>query len=242
MKNPYKLLALIALTATISACGSENDILRNQVSATGARVKILHAIPDGPAIDLFVNDAKVNGAAVTYGTNFPGNEYAVVAPGSAVVRVSTVASGTVAAQAIVSATAPVEADKYYTMAAAGTVAAPTAVVFADDVSLPDVSKAYYRVINLISGGLAVDFGPATGAPLIANVAAGKASDFVAVVPSATLGSAYTFQVRPTSTTALVGTALVNVTPGIGRKYTILVRGIAGRTGAQAPTATLYITR
>ena len=243
MKTLYKPSILTFLTAaTLLACGPGNDILRNQVSATGARVKILHAIPDGPAIDLFVNDAKVNGMAIAYGTNFPANEYAVLTPGSAAIRVSTVASGTVAVQPILSATAPVEADKYYTVAAAGTAAAPTAVVFADDVSLPDASKAYYRVINLVSGGPAVDFGPATGAPLIANVATGKASDFVAVVPSATLGSAYTFQVRPTSATALVGTALANVTPGIGRKYTILVRGIAGRTGAQAPTTSLYLTR
>ena len=241
MKSLHKFLALIALlTAATSACGPENDILRNQVSATGARVKVLHAIPDGPAIDLFVNDAKLNGAAVTYGAAFPGNEYSVLTPGSAVVRVSTVASGTVAAQSIVSATAPVEADKYYTVAAAGTTAAPTAVVFTDDVSLPDPSKAYYRVINLISGGPAVDFGLVTG-PLISNVATGKASDFVAVVPSATLGSVYTFQVRPVGITTPLLT-LPNISPGVGRKYTILLRGIIGRTGAQAPTASLFITR
>ncbi|GAB3641717.1 DUF4397 domain-containing protein [Spirosoma arcticum] len=226
---------------TLLACGPENDILRNQTPASGARVKVLHTIPDGPAIDLFVNDTKLNGAAVTYGTNFPGNEYAVLTPGSAVVRVSTVASGTVVAQTILSATAPVEADKYYTVAAAGTAAAPTAVVFNDDLSLPDASKAYYRVINLVSGGPAVDFAIGTSAPLITNVATGKASDFVAVNPTTSI-SPYSLQVRSTGTTTLIGTAIANATAGVGRKYTILVRGIAGRMGTQAPTAGLYTTR
>lgn len=237
----YKLVALFLLAVTtLLACGPESDILRNQIPASGARVKVLHTIADGPAIDLFVNDAKLNGAAVTYGTTFPGSEYAVLTPGSAAVRVSTVASGTVAAQTILSATAPVEADKYYTVAAAGTAAAPVAVVFTDDLSLPDASKAYYRVINLVSGGPAVDFAPGTGAPLITNVAAGKASDFVAVLPT-TSSSPYSLQVRPTGSAAPLVT-IANATPGIGRKYTILVRGIAGKTGTQGPAVTLYTTR
>lgn len=242
MKTLPKSSILTFLTAiTLLACGPENDILRNQAPASGARVKVVHTIPDGPAVDLFVNDTKLNGAAVTYGTNFPGSEYAVLTPGSAVVRVSTVASGTVAAQTILSATAPVEADKYYTVAAAGTAAAPAAVVFTDDLSLPDASKAYFRVINLVSGGPAVDFAIGTSAPLITNVATGKASDFVAVNPT-TSTSPYSLQVRSTGTTTLIGTAIANATPGVGRKYTILVRGITGRTGTQAPTAGLYITR
>lgn len=238
----YTAASVLLLAATIlMACGTENDILRNQVPASGARVKVLHAIADGPAVNLFVNEAKVNGPAVTYGTNFPASEYALLTPGQAAVRVSTVASGTVAAQTILSATAPVEADKYYTVAAAGTAAAPTAIIFVDDLNLPDASKAYYRVINLVSGGPAVDFAIGTGTPLITSVASGKASDFVAVNPT-TSTSPYTFQMRPTSTTTLVGTALTNQAPGIGRKYTILVRGIAGRTGAQAPASGVYVTK
>lgn len=234
------LITLLS-AATLLSCGPENDILRNQVPASGARVKVLHTIPDGPAVDLFVNDTKINGAAVTYGSVFPTNEYSVLTPGSAAVRVSTVASGTVAAQTILSATAPVEANKHYTVAAAGTAATPTAVVIVDDVSLPDASKAYFRVINLVSGGPAVDFAIGTGAAIIPNVASGKASDFVVVDPT-TSANPYTLQVRSAGTTTLVGTAITNATVGIGRKYTILVRGIAGKTGTQAPTVGVYLTR
>lgn len=241
MQTGKVILLTFLATVTLLACGPENDILRNQLPASGARLKVLHTIPDGPAIDLFVNDTKLNGPAVAYGGIFPGNEYAVLTPGPAAVRVSTVASGTVAAQTILSATAPVEADKYYTVAAAGTATAPAAVVFSDDLSLPDASKAYVRVINLVTGGPAVDFAIGTSAPLITNVAAGKASDFVAVNPT-TSTNPYSIQVRSTGTTTLIGTAIANATPGVGRKYTILVRGIAGRTGTQAPTVGFYITR
>lgn len=234
-------ITTLFVAATLLGCGPENDILRNQVPASGARVKVLHTIPDGPAVDLFVNDAKLNGAAVTYGSTFPGNEYAVLTPGSAAVRVSTVASGTVAAQTILSATAPVEADKYYTVAATGTAAAPVAVVFIDDLSLPDASKAYFRVINLVAGGPPVDFALGTSAPLITNVATGKASDFVAVNPTTSI-SPYSLQVRSAGATTLIGTAIANATPGVGRKYTILVRGLVGKTGAQAPAVSSYVTK
>ena len=144
-------------------------------------------------------------------------------------------------QTVLTANSTFDADKYYTVAAAGTAAAPVAVVINDDLSIPDASKAYIRIINLVSNGPGVDLAIGTAAPLVSNVAYKSASDFVAVAP-ANSSAPLIVQVRSTGTTTLLGAAITNFTALAGRKYTILVRGLVGKTGAQAPTVNSYITR
>ncbi len=238
--NRYTFL-LFALISGLWSCGPENDILRNQVTATGARVRLLHAIPDGPAVNVFVNNAKINGTSLTYFSTFPTNEYVALTPGAANVQVTTVASGTVASQTVLTATAPLEADKYYTVAAAGTAAAPVAVVVNDDLSVPDPTKAYVRIINLVSNGPGVDLAIGTTSPIVSNVAYRSASDFIPVTVVANTNNIFAFQVRQTGTATLLG-ASTNVTMVAGRKYTLLVRGLVGRTGAQAPAVSSYFSR
>jgi Domain of unknown function (DUF4397) len=232
---PARLLAAISLTITLIACGTENDILRNQIPASGARIKLIHAVTGGPSVDVFANDAKLTGAALAYGAGFP-TEYAVVPGGSVNVRVSVPASGTVAAQNILTAAVPLEADKYYTVAAAGTAAAPVAVLIPDDLTVPTAGKNFIRVLNLVSNGPAIDLAIGTGAPLISNVAYKGVSAYVAVDPNAATAP-YAFQTRETGKTTQIGATLNFNTPNVGRKYTLILRGLVGGTGAQAPTIT-----
>lgn len=221
------------------ACGPENDILRNQVPAVGARVKFIHAVPGGPSVNIFANDAKLNGAAVVYGGAFPVAEYSALTPGTVNLKVATPASGTTASQPILSAPVTLEADKYYTIAAAGTPTAPAAVLINDDISLPDPSKAYFRVINLLTSGQTVDLAIGTGSPLLSAVASRTASAFVAVDP-VTSTSPYTFQVRIAGVATPL--SITNQTAGVGRKYTIFVRGTLGSAGVPVPAASVYLTR
>lgn len=241
MKHSLLVVAGIGLSIGLLACGNEHNFVISQVPATGTRVKILHAIPDGPAVDVYVNNTKVNGTALAFYTGYPDREYLALTPGAAALKVSTPASGTVAEQTVLTANATFDADKYYTVAAAGTAAAPVAVVFNDDLSIPDAGKAYLRVINLVSNGPGVDLAIGTAAPLVSNVGYKSASDFVAVAP-ANSSAPLTLQVRSAGTATLLGATITNFTAFAGRKYTILVRGIVGKTGAQAPTVNNYTTK
>ncbi len=230
-----RLLAAIALTATLLACGDENDILKNQVPAVGARVKIIHAVSDGPAVDVFANDAKLNGPALAFGAAGP-TEYFVVPAGSVTVRVATPASGTVAAQTILTTAIPLETEKYYTLAAAGTAAAPTGVLIPDDLTVLNGAKNYIRVLNLASNGPAIDLAIGTGTPIITNVAYKAVSDYVAVDPNVPTAP-YAFQMRETGKATQLGATVNFNTLNKGRKYTLILRGLVGRTGAQGPTIT-----
>lgn len=226
-------LGSVALLATVLACGDEHNILRNQVTASGARVKFIHAVVDGPAIDVFANDAKINGAALTYGNPFP-TEYSVVAPGTVNMKVATPASGSVAAVTILTAPLPLENDKYYTIAATGSSTAPAGLLVQDDLSVPDPTKNYIRVLNLLTTGQSVDLAVGTAAPIISNVAPRTSSAYVAVAPNVSTAP-YALQTRLSSTTTVVGATLNYSNPNVGRKFTIVVRGAVGRTGAAAPT-------
>lgn len=230
-----RLIAVLSLTATLLACGDENDILKNQVPASGARVKIIHAVSDGPAVDVFANDTKLNGPALAFGAAGP-TEYFVVPAGSVNFRVATPASGTVAAQTVLTVPIPLETEKYYTLAAAGTAAAPTGVLIPDDLTVPDGAKNYVRVLNLVSNGPAVDFAIGTGTPIIMNVAYKAVSAYVAIDPNLPTAP-YAFQMRETGKTTQLGATVNFNTLNKGRKYTFILRGLVGRTGAQAPTIT-----
>jgi hypothetical protein len=226
-------LGSVALLSTMLACGDEHNILRNQVTASGARIKFIHAVVDGPAIDVFANDAKINGAALSYGNLFP-TEYSVVAPGTVNMKVATPASGSVAAVTVLTAPLSLENDKYYTIAATGSSTAPAGLLVQDDLSVPDPTKNYIRVLNLLTTGQSVDLAVGTAAPLISNVAPRTSSPYVAVAPNVSTAP-YALQTRLTSTTTVVGATLNYSNPNVGRKFTIVVRGAVGRTGTAAPT-------
>ncbi|RYF78333.1 MAG: DUF4397 domain-containing protein [Cytophagaceae bacterium] len=230
-----------ALGLLLSACGTKSDILSNQIPATGARVKFVHAVVDGPTVNVFANDTKLNGTALAYGTTFP-TEYSVLMPGQTTLKVSTVASGTVAEAAVLTAPVALEADKYYSVVAAGTAAAPVGFIVNDDQTVTDPTKNYIRVLNLLSTGQAVDFAIGTGTTaLVTNVPYKGVSDYIAVAPNAA-ASPYSLQIRNTGTATLIGTALSFNTLNQGRKYTLVVRGAVGRTGTAAPTLFTYTVK
>ncbi|HEX9958683.1 MAG TPA: DUF4397 domain-containing protein [Fibrella sp.] len=231
---------LASLSLLCSACGTEHNIQSNQIPATGSRVKFIHAVVDGPAVNVFANDTKLNGTALTYGTAFP-TEYSVIAPGQTTLRVTTVASGTVAQATVLTAPVALEADKYYSVVAAGTALAPVGFLVNDDQTVPDPKKNYIRVLNLVSTGQAVDLAIGTGSPLLTNVPYKGVSEYVAIEPNAA-SAPYSFQIRNTGATTLLGTALSFNTLNQGRKYTLVVRGAVGRTGTAAPTLFTYTVK
>ncbi|WP_375444174.1 DUF4397 domain-containing protein [uncultured Fibrella sp.] len=240
MSKLTNIYLLGGLALLLTACGTKSDILSNQIPATGARVKFVHAVVDGPVINVFANDTKLNGTSIAYGTTFP-TEYAAIAPGQTTLKVSTVASGTVAEATVLTAPVALEADKYYSVVAAGTATAPVGFLVDDDQTVPNPKKNYIRVLNLLSSGQAVDLAIGTGTPLLTNVPYKGVSAYTEIDPNAA-ASPYSFQIRNTGATTLIGTALSFNTLDQGRKYTLVVRGAVGRTGTAAPTLFTYTVK
>ena len=158
-------------------------------AAGNACVNIVHASPDAPAVDIFVDGAKaVENLAFGTATGWvalPAGEHQVqVAP-----------TGEEADAAVIDATVDLEADMAYEVAAIGAVAEITAAIFPVDLAVSmDTENAAVRVIHASPDAPAVDVAVKGGDVLVENLAFPDASDYL-MVPAA----AYDLEVRPTGT-------------------------------------------
>jgi hypothetical protein len=199
-------------------------------AADKAMVRALHASPDAPAVDIYVDDAKVL-SGVTFKTL---SDYLELDAGS--YKVSIKAAGTDTVVSSIDAT--VDAGMKYTIAAIGPLASISMTAFVDD-GMTSADGAKLRVVHLSpdTGGVDVALAgqSAADAP-VKNLTYPNATDYLAL-PAGT----YDFEVRPTGTTTvalnLPGTALAADT-----NYTVFAVGssAAGTPSDQALTVVVGV--
>jgi hypothetical protein len=187
--------------------------------ASMARVRVVHASPDAPAVDVLVND----NAAFT-NAPFKGiTDYASLDP--ATYNVKVVPAG---------ATSPVviEADlaleaKDYTVVAVGMLENIEPLVLVDNNSAPAAGKAHVRFVHASPDAPAVDIAVKDGPTLFSNIAFKEVGDYLPVD-----AGTYDLEVR------LAGTDTVALSvPGLaladGTVYTVFAMGLAGGEPALA---------
>lgn len=151
--------ALVGGSATGSAVADEQH----------AYVRVGHASPDAPAVDVFVD-----GDAISEGVEFGTvSDYLELDPGEYTFEVAPAGEGRDAA--VVQADASVSAATFYTVAAVGTLDQIEASVFEDNVSR-------LRAIHFAPDAPAVDVAVADGPVLFEDVEFGQVADYVSVEP------------------------------------------------------------
>lgn len=157
-----------------------------------AKVRVIHASPDAPAVDVFVNGNR----ALTNVPFFTASDYLDLPAGS--YRVQVAPTGQDASAAVIDATATIEAGKAYTIAATGPVASIKPTIIVDDLSAPASGNAKIRVYHFSPDAPAVDVKPAGGNALISGLAFPNASDYLEVP-----AGSYDLQVTPAGDSAVV---------------------------------------
>ena len=159
----YKSTALLLLLSTLFlwSCGDKADFRNSVVPATGARVKFYHTAPDAAGVDIYVNDQKLSGvntvppavpAPLTYTNSFPNQDYALLTPGTAKVKIVTPASTTATTDAtLATADLTTQADTYYSVFLYGTAPTYNTLTLTDNLTVQDPAQAYVRFVNLVSG-------------------------------------------------------------------------------------------
>jgi hypothetical protein len=185
-----------------------------------ARVRVVHASPDAPAVDVLVND----GAAFT-NAPFKGiTDYAALDVATYNVKVVPTGATT---PVVIEADLALEA-KDYTVVAVGMLANIEPLVLVDNNSAPAAGKAHVRFVHTSPDAPAVDIAVAGGPVLFSNIAFKEVGDYLPVD-----AGTYDLEVRlaGTDTVALAvpGLALAN-----GTVYTVFAMGLAG--GEPALTA------
>ncbi|HET9456051.1 MAG TPA: DUF4397 domain-containing protein [Candidatus Limnocylindrales bacterium] len=208
----------LALLARLAVAGAMLLAFAAPASASShALVRVLHASPDAPAVDVFLDDTKVDAL-----TNVPFgaiSDYLEVPAGDHNVKVY--ATGTTA-DPVIDADVTVATGGMYTIAATGAVASIEAQVL-EDAPAPSCDTAQVRVIHFSADAPAVDVAPAGAAPadaVVKNLAYPNATDYLALP-----GGSYDLEVRLAGTTT-VALALPGVAIEDCNAYSVFAIGSA----------------
>jgi LPXTG-motif cell wall-anchored protein len=178
----FLLGALLALTIAPAAFAQSGT----------AKVRVVHASPDAPAVDVIVNGNK----ALTNVPFFTASAYLDLPAGSYDIQV--VPAGATSPVVIDAKGVRIEAGKAYTIAATGKLAEIKPTILIDNLSAPAAGKAHVRVIHFSPDAPAVDIKVAGGPTLIPNLAFPKASNYLPVD-----AGSYDLQVTPAGATTVV---------------------------------------
>jgi hypothetical protein len=180
-----------------------------------ARVRVVHASPDAPAVDVWVNDSII----AFSNAPFKGiTDYAELDP--ATYNVKVVPTGATE-PVVIEADLALEGGTDYTVVAVGKLADIEPIVLVDDNTLPADGMAHVRFVHASPDAPNVDIAVKDGPVLFENVPFKQAFPYVAVD-----AGTYDLEVRVHDTGAVVlevpGLSLANRTV-----YTVFAMGLAG---------------
>ena len=170
------LTLLLAATALTAACSDDDD---NTGPESQARVRVVHASPDAPNVDVLLDDAKVL-SDVPY---LASSAYLETSAGDHNLKVNAAGTATTAIDADVTLADGTD----YTVIASDLVAQITPIVLQDDNTAPAAGNARVRAIHGAPSAPAVDiYVTAPGAdletatPVLTGVAFGDVADYLEV--------------------------------------------------------------
>ena len=185
-------------------------------AAGEAMVRVTHASPDAPAVDVCVNGS-VAFAALEFGKT---TEYANLPAGSYDVQVYPAGSNCQGTAVIDAKGLKLDA-KAYTVMAIGKLAEIKPLILVDNLSAPAAGKVHVRFVHASPDAPAVDITTKDGAKVFSNVAFGKSTD-TTPLPAGT----YDLQARVAGTDT-VALDLPGVNLPEGAILTVVAEGFAG---------------
>jgi LPXTG-motif cell wall-anchored protein len=180
-----------------------------------ARVRVVHASPDAPAVDVWVD-----GSVAFSNAPFKGiTDYASLAPATYNVQVTPTGA---TEPVVIDADLTLEANTDYTVVAVGLLAEIEPLVLVDNNSAPAAGKAHVRFVHASPDAPAVDIAVANGGPvLFSNVPFKGVGDYLPVD-----AGTYDLEVRVAGTET-VALEVPGVALADGTVYTIFAMGLAG---------------
>lgn len=192
MKRSYLTLLLAAAVLT-GAC-SDDD---NTGPEGEARIRVVHASPDAPDVDVLLDEAEVL-SDVPY---LAASNYLEAPAGQRNLKVNAAGTSTT----VIDADVDLADGSEYTVIASGAVASIAPIVLVDDNTAPDAGNARVRAIHGAPGAPAVDvYVTAPGedltqvTPVLTGVEFGDVADYLEVP-----AGDYQVRVAPAGTTSVV---------------------------------------
>ncbi|MEO8285539.1 MAG: DUF4397 domain-containing protein [Chloroflexota bacterium] len=220
MKNTFGRTIVgmaVAASTLVGAFGLAGVPSASAQVGAQANVRVIHASPDAPAVDVYVNGTK----AITNLAFKEVSSWAQLPAGSYDVKVT--ATGQTAG--VIEANLTLEAGKNYSVVAVGKLAEIKPQVVVDDFSNLPANKARLRIVHASPDAPAVDVAVKDGAVLVPNLAFPNASGYLEVDP---MTVDVDVRAAGTTTTAL---SVPGVSLEAGKIYTIYAVGLLNGTPA-----------
>eukprot|EP01120_Amphizonella_sp_Union-15-10_P000052 TRINITY_DN1005_c0_g1_i4.p1 TRINITY_DN1005_c0_g1~~TRINITY_DN1005_c0_g1_i4.p1 ORF type:complete len:214 (+),score=36.33 TRINITY_DN1005_c0_g1_i4:93-734(+) len=196
------------------------------VLTNAGEVRVAHASPDAPAVDVWINGLKVIDNLSFKQVSF----YAPVEFGPA--NFIVVPTGKTS-PVVINATAQIGFFTPYTVAAINLLATIQPLILVDDQRFPEFGKATVRFVHLSPNAPAVDVAVSGGPVLFSNIAYKGFTPYTSVTPGF-----YNLEVRPAGSTTVV-LKVPNVELAPNRAYSIFAEGLLSGTGTEALAAVLH---
>lgn len=229
MKNAFlKIWAIACLSLFVASCSEDED----DMPAQQAKVMVVHASPNAPAVDI-----RVNNNIAASNLSFPNNTpYADVTAGTANIKVSP--TGTT--NYVIDANVPLTANTNYSVLAVNTVNNISASVVMDNLTTPAAGKAHVRFFHLAPDAPAVDIAIRGGATVFSNRSFNDQNTNAALANFTPLDAGtYNLDVRLAGQNTAV-LPLPAVTVEAGKIYTVFAKGLVAGTGTQALGAQVIV--
>eukprot|EP01121_Diplochlamys_sp_Union-15-3_P016892 TRINITY_DN583_c0_g1_i4.p1 TRINITY_DN583_c0_g1~~TRINITY_DN583_c0_g1_i4.p1 ORF type:complete len:211 (-),score=58.20 TRINITY_DN583_c0_g1_i4:70-702(-) len=191
--------------------------------SSAALVRVAHASPDAPAVDVYIDNFLAWNAIPFHQITL----YLPLAAGTYNVKVTPAGAKT---PAVIDANVTVDEFRPFTIAAINKLASIQPLVLQDDIRPPREGRAAVRFVHLSPDAPAVDVAVTGGSVLFKDIAFQKSSDYIEV----TAGT-YNLEVRVAGTTN-VALKVPGVVLERERVYSIFAEGLLAGTGNQALTA------
>lgn len=222
-------LAMIPLAFTISSCDDDDDDNNPSPTPTYSRLMVTHASPDAPGVDLLVDNAKLNTAALEFLQSTP---YISAVSGNRNVKVNVAGTSTT----VINADLPLAANKNYSVFAIDSVSKISALVIEDNLASPASGKAHIRFIHLSPNAPAVDVALDGGAVVFGDYTFKEYSSFTPLD-----AGPYDLEVRVAGTST-VALDLDPITLQAGKIYTVWAKGFLGGSGTQELGAQIIVNK
>jgi hypothetical protein len=190
-------------------------------------VKVIHASPDAPGVDILVDNAVVNSAALNYPDN---TDYLSALAGTRNIKVNP----SMSSSSVINADVTFGSDMFYSVFAVNAVASIEPLVLEDNLETPAAGKAHVRFIHLSPDAPAVDITLTDGTVVFANRMFKEFIDFTPLD-----AGSYNLEVRAAGTTQVV-LSLGTINLEDGKIYTVFAKGFLNGSGAQALGAEIIV--
>jgi hypothetical protein len=198
------MAAMVGALAVISTAGAGTD----------ANVRVLHASPDAPAVDVFVDGSE----AISDLAFDDITDYVALPAGDHNIQVFP-ASADGSGDPVIEADVTLTADTDYTIAAVGLVADIEPLVLVDDNAAPAAGEAKLRFVHASPDAPAVDIYAEGAGVVVPNAAFKDASGYLGLA-----ATTYNLEVRAAGTET-VALALPGITLEEGKVYTAFAVGL-----------------